>query len=108
MERINFRRHEIVKHIILWKLKETLTEEEKVQAKKDIKENLEALEGQIDGLLKMNIRIEYLPSSSADIMMDSEFENEDALKAYQTHPKHQHVANTYVRPNVETRLSMDF
>ena len=69
---------------------------------------LEALEGQIDGLLKMNIRIEYLPSSSADIMMDSEFENEDALKAYQTHPKHQHVANTYVRPNVETRLSMDF
>ena len=87
----------MVKHIILWKLKETLTEEEKVQAKKDIKENLEALEGQIDGLLKMNIRIEYLPSSSADI-----------LKAYQTHPKHQHVANTYVRPNVETRLSMDF
>jgi len=56
----------------------------------------------------MNIRIEYLPSSSADIMMDSEFENEYALKAYQTHPKHQHVANTYVRPNVETRLSMDF
>ena len=98
----------MVKHIILWKLKETLTEEEKVQAKKDIKENLEALEGQIDGLLKMIIRIEYLPSSSADIMMDSEFENEDALKAYQTHPKHQHVANTYVRPNVETRLSMDF
>ena len=34
----------MVKHIILWKLKETLTEEEKVQAKKDIKENLEALE----------------------------------------------------------------
>lgn len=98
----------MVKHIILWKLKETLTEEQKVHAKKDIKKNLEALEGQIDGLLKMNIRIEYLSSSSADIMMDSEFENEDALKAYQTNPKHQHVANTYVRPNVETRLSMDF
>ena len=31
----------MVKHIILWKLKETLTEEEKVQAKKDIKENLD-------------------------------------------------------------------
>ena len=39
VERINFRRHEMVKHIILWKLKETLTEEEKIQAKKDIKEN---------------------------------------------------------------------
>ncbi len=98
----------MVKHMILWKLKDSLSEEEKVQVKKEIKERLEALEGQIDGLESMQIRTEYLPSSSADIMMDSLFTDEQALKGYQTHPKHVAVADTYVRPNVEIRLSMDF
>ena len=41
----------MVKHIILWRLKESLTSEEKAEAKKNAKENLEALYGKIDGLL---------------------------------------------------------
>ena len=72
----------MVKHMILWKLKDSLSDTEKEQAKKEIKERLEALEGQIDGLEKMQIRTEYLPSSSADIMMDSLFADEQALKGY--------------------------
>lgn len=98
----------MLKHIILWKLKENLSEEEKTKIKADIKANLEGLVGQIDGLVSMNIRVDYLDSSSADIMMDSTFESEEALKNYQKHPKHVHVADTYVRPNVEVRLSMDY
>lgn len=98
----------MVKHIILWKLKEELNKEQKETAKADIKKNLEALVGVVPGLTKMDIRIESLESSSADIMMDSELESEDALKAYQTNPSHVHVADTYVRPNVEVRLSMDY
>lgn len=98
----------MVKHIILWKLKETLSEEEKVSIKSAIKTNLEGLTGQIDGLLGMQIRTDYLGSSSADIMMDSTFASEEALKNYQKHPKHVHVADTYVRPNVAVRLSMDY
>jgi len=41
-------------------------------------------------------------------MMDSELESNEALKGYQTHPSHVHVADTYVRPNVSVRLSMDY
>ena len=44
VERINFRRHEMVKHIILWKLKETLTEEEKEIVEKAIEIAFDALE----------------------------------------------------------------
>ena len=41
----------MVKHIILWKLKESLSENEKAQAKKNAKAALEALQGKIPGLL---------------------------------------------------------
>lgn len=98
----------MVKHIILWKLKEELSTEQKEAVKADIKKNLEALVGVVPGLTKMNIRTEFLESSSADIMMDSELESEEALKAYQTNPSHVHVADTYVRPNAKVRLSMDY
>ena len=98
----------MVKHIILWKLNDELSTEQKKAVKTDIKKNLEALVGVVPGLTKMNIRTEFLDSSSADIMMDSELESNEALKGYQTHPSHVHVADTYVRPNVSVRLRMDY
>ncbi len=98
----------MVKHIILWKLKEELTDVERNDAAALIKEKLEALVGVVPGLTKMKIRIEALDSSSADIMMDSELESQEALVAYQKHPAHLEVANGCVRPNVDVRLSMDY
>ena len=56
----------------------------------------------------MNILIEKFDSSAGDIMMDSLFVDEKALKEYQKHPMHVEVANGVVRPNVENRLSFDF
>ena len=96
----------MVKHMIIWKIKEDCANPEEV--KSAVKRELEALVGKIDGLTEMNIITDKLPSSSGDLMMDSLFESEDALKAYQKHPLHQHVANTYVRPNVCQRLSLDY
>ena len=98
----------MVKHIILWKLKDELTPDEKEKVMQDIKVNLEDLVGKIDGLCKMNIRTTKLPSSSADLMMDSEFTDKAALKNYQTNPNHVYVADNFVRPNVAVRQSMDF
>jgi hypothetical protein len=98
----------MVKHVILWKLKESLSETEKQQIKNDIKVHLEGLVGEIDGLVSMKIITELLSSSNADLMMDSELVDEAALKAYQTHPSHVKAADTYVRPNVEVRLCVDY
>ena len=41
----------MVKHVILWKLKDELAGEEKEQVKAGIKEGLEGLAGQIPGLI---------------------------------------------------------
>ena len=97
----------MVKHIILWKLKETLTEEEKTAARAEAKRRLENLNGKIDGMISLKVVTDRLPSSNADMMLDSEFETAEALAGYQTNPLHVEAA-TYVRSVVESRLCLDF
>ena len=52
----------MIKHVIIWTLKDTLSESEKETVKKEAKCALEALNGNIDGLIdiKLNIKEEYL------------------------------------------------
>ena len=82
----------MVKHVILWKLKEEFSAEEKQQIKAGIKEGLEGLAGQIPGMTEIKVNIDGLPSSTVDVMLDSTFETAEALKNYSTHPKHVVVA----------------
>lgn len=98
----------MVKHVILWKLKEELTEEEKVAIKAGIKEGLEGLKGKIPGLLEITVYTEGLASSNADLMLDSSFESEEALKNYAVHPEHVLVANGKVRPYTALRSCLDY
>lgn len=95
----------MVKHIILWKLKEEYNTDE---VKQGIKSGLEGLYGKIDGLLKIKVQTKGLESSNADVMLYSVFESEDALKGYSKNPIHVDVANGKVRPFTETRMCMDF
>ncbi len=95
----------MVKHIILWKLKE---EYNNIEVKKGIKEGLEGLFGVVPGLLEIKVQIEKLASSNADVMLYSVFESEDALKSYAVHPAHVNVADTKVRPYTQTRSCIDF
>lgn len=96
----------MVKHIILWKLKEDLADPTAVKA--GIKSGLEALKGVIPGLEAISVRTEGLPSSNADVMLDSTFTSEAALKAYAVHPAHVAVADAAVRPFTQTRLCLDY
>ena len=98
----------MVKHIILWQLKDELEGARKDEVKKGIKEGLEGLHGVIPGLLDIKVYTDGLPSSNADVMLDSSFENEEALKAYAIHPAHVKVADENVRPFTKTRLCLDF
>lgn len=96
----------MVKHMIIWKLKDEI--KDKTERANQIKDALEGLNGKIKGLIKMAILTENLPNSTGDIMMDSSFENEQALKDYQSYPLHQEIANGLVRPSVQSRLSFDY
>jgi len=98
----------MVKHIILWTLKEEYSSEQKEMIKKGIKDGLESLLGKIPGLIDIKVQIDSLESSNSDVMLDSSFESEDALKAYAIHPLHVEVADTKVRPYTATRCCIDF
>ena len=98
----------MVKHIILWSLKDEFSDSEKAEIKKGIKEGLEGLAGKIPGLLNIKVYTNGLPSSNADLMLDSSFESEDALLVYASHPEHVAVADGKVRPYTKTRSCLDF
>ena len=98
----------MVKHVILWTLKEELSVEEKATVKAEIKAGLESLAGKIPGLLEIKVYTEGLPSSNVDLMLDSSFVDEAALKSYAVHPEHVAVADGKVRPYTATRSCMDF
>lgn len=98
----------MIKHIILWNLKDSLSEHEKQTIKLSMKENLEALKGKIPGLLEIKVITNPLPSSNAEIMLYSTFESVESLDVYAVHKDHVHVANTYVRPFTASRKCIDF
>lgn len=98
----------MVKHLILWKLKEELSEEEKKQVKAEIKAGLEGLQGRIPGLVSIHVQTERLISSNADLMLDSVFTDEESLKGYSVHPAHVEVADTLVRPYTQVRMCLDY
>ncbi|MBQ8683719.1 MAG: Dabb family protein [Clostridia bacterium] len=95
----------MVRHVILWKLKEEYNTEE---IKAGIKTGIEGLVGQVPGLLEAHVYYGGLPSSNADVMLDTLLEDEAALKAYAVHPAHVEVANTLVRPYTAARSCLDF
>ena len=99
----------MVKHVILWQLKDELAAEEKVTVKAEMKDALEGLMGKIPGLLDVKVYTAGLESSkNAEVMLDTTFTDEAALKAYAVHPEHVAVADGKVRPFTKYRACLDF
>lgn len=94
--------------MILWTLKSEYSAEEKENIKAGIKEGLEGLAGKIPGLTEIKVYTNGLETSNADLMLDSTFENAEALKVYASHPDHVYVADTKVRPFTAVRSCLDF
>ena len=97
----------MVKHVILWTLKPEFTEEEKSAARAEAKRRLESLNGKLEGLVSLRVVTDRLPTSTADMMLDSVFTDRDALAAYAVNSLHLEAAG-YVRSVVASRACLDF
>ena len=91
----------MVKHIVLYTLKDGV---EKDEAVKLIASVLEPLVGKIPGLLHMEIRRAY---NGMDYALYSEFESREALAAYAVHPLHQE-AKTHFFHLLGNRVAADY
>lgn len=97
----------MVKHIVMWSFKEEVDEAERKESAAKIKEGLEGLVGVVPGLLKAEVVIDPISSSSHDLCLISELDTPDSLKAYATNPDHVKVA-TFVRSVTCNRACMDY
>jgi hypothetical protein len=83
----------VIKHIVMWTLADEALGATKAQNMARIKTDLEALRGCVPGLRHLEVGINFEPSDAAyDMALYSEFDDTDALAAYQAHPDHQAAA----------------
>ena len=78
----------MVKHIVMFKLKDTLSKEEKQVVMNDFKAAIEALPAQIDVIRKVFVGLNINEAEQWDICLESEFESLDDVKLYAAPPAH--------------------
>lgn len=98
----------MIKHIVMWKFKEDVPEDQKAQLKQSMKENLERLVTIVPGLLEAKYIVQPLATSTHDMALITGLDTVEHLNAYAVHPEHVKVADTYVRPFVCERSCLDY
>lgn len=98
----------MVHHIVMWKFKPEIREEEKPALKAAMAENLKALVGKVPGLLTVEFVEKPISSSTHDIALVTTMEKAEDIAVYGSHPEHVKTADTYVRPYVTDRVCLDY
>jgi Stress responsive A/B Barrel Domain len=83
----------VIKHIVMWNVRGDSPEEREL-AVAQIQRSFESLRGRIPGLLHLEIgvdssRVDY----ACDVVLYSEFDSQEALNGYASHPEHLRVKN---------------
>lgn len=98
----------MLKHIVMWKLKEFAEGKSKMENAKEIKAGLEKLKGKINEIEIIEVGININESvQSYDVVLYSEFKDEDALEKYQKHPEHVKVGE-FISKVREDRVVADY
>ncbi len=78
----------MVKHIVLFKLKNTVSPEEKLCAMNSFKSAIEALPSKISVIRKIEVGLNTNPAETYDIALYSEFDSLEDVNFYAKHPDH--------------------
>ena len=98
----------MVHHIVMWKFKPEVKDEDKKALKEAMAEHLKGLVGKVPGLKTADFVETPIPSSTHDMALLTTFEKAEDIAGYSKHPAHVEVANTYVRPYVCNRACLDY
>jgi hypothetical protein len=98
----------MIKHIVMWTLKDQAEGASAEENGKKMKQMLEALNGKIPGLLHLEVGLDIFQASPAwQVVLYSELESRDALHGYQQHPEHQRCVE-FVKKVVGDRGVVDY
>jgi hypothetical protein len=103
-----FRRNPMIKHVVMWKLKEVSECGDRLQNANKMKHDLEALRSKIPQIRLIEVGINAIPSeASYDIVLYSAFDSDRDLELYQKHPEHLKVAE-FIAKIRERRVVVDY
>ncbi|HXL73494.1 MAG TPA: Dabb family protein [bacterium] len=95
----------MIKHIVLWKLKEDEGGWSKQENAFELKRRLEALKNKIPEILEMEIGFPIEKGETvSDVALYSLFKDKVSLEIYQKHPEHQKVVEFVKQIAVERRV----
>lgn len=98
----------MIKHIVMWKLKEFAESKGKLENANIIKAILENLQKEIKQIRFIEVGINITKSIQAyDIILYSEFEDIDDLNIYQNHPSHMKVSE-FIGNVRDERIVVDY
>ena len=98
----------MIVHIVFWRLHQTANGKSKGDNALEIKQRFEALRPIITGLRRLDVGIDFAGTEqSSDVALYTEFDSQEALDAYQTHPAHQEVA-AFLAPLRSERRVVDY
>lgn len=98
----------MIRHIVMWKLKEAALGAGRAENAVKLKERLEACRGIVPGILHLEAGL-AAPGleSTYDVVLVSDFADKAALDAYQVHPTHE-ALKQFVSAVRESRECVDY
>ncbi len=98
----------MVRHIVMWTLKEEAEGATAAENGAKMKEMLEALNGRIEGLTHLEVSYEIVAADpECHVVLCSEHIDVDALNFYSTHPEHQ-ACVAFVKKVAAGRKALDY
>lgn len=100
----------MIKHIVMWKLKDSAEGRTKAENAKMMKQKLESMPPLIPELDSVEVGIHMFEGGGdpiCDVVLIAECENEEHLHAYAAHPEHKKVVE-FILKVVNERRVVDF
>ncbi len=98
----------MIRHIVMWTLKEEAEGAAAAENAAVMKEKLEALNGRIQGLRHLEVSFDIVEAEpECHVVLCSEHDDEDALQFYQIHPEHQ-ACVAFIKKIAATRKVLDY
>ncbi len=97
----------MIKHIVLFKLKDSVDEAEKHSVMKAFKAAIEALPKYIPCIRKIEVGLNTNPAENWHLALYSEFDTLDDVQTYANHPLHQAAARLLAEVK-ESRSCVDY
>ena len=96
----------MIKHLVLWKLKESAEGKTRQENALELKAALEGLKGKVREIQALEVGLNFNPADTAsDLSLYSEFKTREDLEKYQKHPEHLKVVELVKKVTQERRVS---